>query len=78
MKIVIVDDQTLIRDGLVTICERFDDVAELKAHVLANPDQLARNLAVKFLTYATGRQPSPGELVEVDEIVTRLRESLPH
>ena len=27
MKIVIVDDQTLIRDGLVTICERLDDVA---------------------------------------------------
>jgi DNA-binding NarL/FixJ family response regulator len=26
MKVLIVDDQTLIRDGLVTICERLDDV----------------------------------------------------
>lgn len=26
MKIVIADDQALIRDGLATICERFDDV----------------------------------------------------
>jgi hypothetical protein len=60
--------------GETMVGERFDDVAELKAHVLANPDQLARNLAVKFLTYAIGRQPSPGELVEVDEIVARLRE----
>jgi cytochrome c553 len=54
--------------------EPFDDVAGLKAHVLANPDQLARNLTVKLLTYATGRPPSPAELVEVDEIVARLRE----
>jgi DNA-binding NarL/FixJ family response regulator len=26
MRVLIVDDQTLIRDGLVTICERLDDV----------------------------------------------------
>ncbi|WP_254511763.1 DUF1592 domain-containing protein [Anatilimnocola floriformis] len=52
----------------------FQNLTELKAHLLADPDQLARNMAVKFLTYATGRPPSGGDLVEIDEIVARLRE----
>lgn len=52
----------------------FKDLSELKAHLLADQDQLARNMVVKFLTYATGRHPSPSDLVEVDEIVARHRE----
>ena len=51
----------------------FKDVAGLKAILLEDPDQLARNLAVKLLTYATGRGLSGQDLLEVDEIVGRLR-----
>ena len=51
----------------------FKDLAELKTILLQDKDPLARNLATKLLTYATGREPGGADAVEVDEIVTRVR-----
>jgi mono/diheme cytochrome c family protein len=51
----------------------FRDIEELKQLLLAEPDQLARNLATKLLTYAAGTAPSGPDRFEVEEIVGRLR-----
>ncbi len=59
--------------GETTEGKKFKDATGLKAVLLEDPDQLARNLVVKLLTYATGRGLSGQDLLEVDEIVGRLR-----
>jgi hypothetical protein len=51
----------------------FRDIEELKQLLLAEPDQLARNLATKLLTYAVGTALSGPDRFEVEEIVGRLR-----
>ncbi len=51
----------------------FQDIDALKHLLLADPDQLARNLATKLLTYATGAPPSGPDRFEIEDIVGRLR-----
>ncbi|MEA3207238.1 MAG: hypothetical protein QOE70_295 [Chthoniobacter sp.] len=51
----------------------FQDIEAFKRILLAEPDQLARNLATKLLTYAAGTAPSGPDRFEVEDIVGRLR-----
>jgi len=51
----------------------FQNIEDLKKLLLADPDQLARNLATKLLTYAAGTAPSGPDRFEIEDIVGRLR-----
>ena len=51
--------------------ERSDYV--VVASLLADKDQLARSLARKIATYATGGSPEAGDQSEIEEIVRRIR-----
>jgi hypothetical protein len=52
---------------------RFADVESFKKLVLAEPDQLARNLAAQLTVYAIGAPLTGPDRSEIDEIVVRLR-----
>ena len=54
--------------------ESFSNIHGFKKLLLRDPDQLARNLARKLLTYATGRKISFADRRAVEEIVGRSRE----
>ncbi|MGI9470847.1 MAG: DUF1592 domain-containing protein [Rubripirellula sp.] len=49
--------------------EAFDDVEGMKQILTAKPEQLARNLASQFVTYATGAAPTFADRGAVDAIV---------
>jgi mono/diheme cytochrome c family protein len=49
----------------------FADIDELKQLLLADQDQIARALATRLLTYATGRAPDAVDAPQVDAIVAR-------
>jgi hypothetical protein len=53
----------------------FQDLAELKVLLLAEPEQIARNLTEKLVTYATGEPVRFGDHQLVDEILDETRES---
>jgi len=53
--------------------QAFGDLEALKKILLADPDQLARNLALKLLTYATGTAPSGPDRFEMEDLVIRSR-----
>ena len=63
-----VDPSFAMSDG-----RAFADIAEFKRILLADPDQLARNLASKFVTYATGAGIAYGDRGELEEIVAKTR-----
>ena len=52
----------------------FEDVADFKRILLADPDQLARNLASKLLTYGTGAGITFADRAVLDDIVAKTRE----
>jgi len=52
----------------------FENIDGLKRLLLADPDQLARSLTVKLLTYATGQAPRDLDRDAVDRLVSQLRE----
>jgi hypothetical protein len=52
---------------------RFRNIDEYKALLLADRDQLARALAVKLLTYATGVPPKTADRPKVEAIVESVR-----
>ena len=51
----------------------FKDMVEFKKILLADPDQLARNLAAKLLTYSTGAGISFADRAVLDDIVATTR-----
>jgi hypothetical protein len=53
---------------------RFTGIDELKRLLLDDPDQLARGLAGKLITYATGRAPDLADEPHVEAIVANVRE----
>ena len=63
-----VDPSYALADG-----RRFADVAEFKQLLLADRDQLARNLASKLVTYATGAGISFSDRAAIEAIVARTR-----
>jgi mono/diheme cytochrome c family protein len=64
-----VDPTDVLPDG-----RRFADIDELKHLLLQDRDQLARALAVKLLTYATGAAPEAADGPEVEAIVRKVRD----
>jgi hypothetical protein len=63
-----VDPVDKLADG-----REFKSIDELKQLLLEDKDQLARALATKLLTYATGAPPTAADEVEVNAIVTRIK-----
>ncbi len=53
--------------------QKFRDIDEFKQLLLKDKDQLARNLAERLVTYATGAAPQPGDRAEIEAIVGRIR-----
>ena len=52
---------------------RFRDIDEFKTLLLSDKDQVARALAVKMLTYATGVPPTAADRPKIDAIVESVR-----
>jgi mono/diheme cytochrome c family protein len=65
-----VDPSDVMPDG-----SKFATVDEFKQLVLKDKDQLARALAVKLLTYATGAIPEATDKAEIETIVRKVRET---
>jgi hypothetical protein len=63
-----VDAGDVLPDG-----RRFRTIDEYKNLLLSDPDQLARALAEKLLTYATGAPPTIGDREQVEAIVAAVR-----
>ena len=63
-----VDAGDVMPDG-----SRFKDIDEFKALLLKNKDQLARALAEKLVTYATGAAPSMVDKTEIEAVVRNSR-----
>lgn len=53
---------------------RFQDIDEFKQLLLTDKDQLARALAEKLLSYATGAAPTEADRSAIDEIVAKVRD----
>ena len=51
----------------------FHDIRDFKELLLANPDQIARNVAEKLVVYATGAPVSFADRSEIDRIVTATK-----
>ena len=51
----------------------FANIDELKQLLLADPDQIARSLTVRLVTYATGGVPQPADRAEIDRIVASVK-----
>ena len=64
-----VDPADVLADG-----RRFRDIDEFKQLLLADKDQLTRNLAEKLLAYATGAEPTPLDRPHIDKLVRRVSE----
>ena len=52
----------------------FRNIDEYKKLILEDKDQLARNLTEKLLAYGTGAVPSYGDKLQIETIVSRLRD----
>ncbi|MBI3865435.1 MAG: DUF1592 domain-containing protein [Planctomycetia bacterium] len=64
-----VDPADVLPDG-----RAFRNIDELKSLLLSDKDDLARALAMRLLTYATGGPPEPSDQPQIDAIVARARE----
>jgi hypothetical protein len=65
-----VDATGVLADG-----RGFKDIAELRAHLLADEDGLARNIIRQFLTYATGRGLRFSDRDEIEAILSKTKSS---
>ena len=63
-----VDPSDKLEDG-----RSFKNIDEFKKLLAADKDQLARSLAAKLLTYATGAAPTRTDKAHIESIVTQLR-----
>jgi hypothetical protein len=59
-----VDPADVLADG-----RKFRDIDEFKQLLLKDREQIARNLAERLVTYATGAAPQLGDQKEIDAIV---------
>jgi mono/diheme cytochrome c family protein len=64
----LVDTADVLPDG-----RRFKNIDEYKQLLLKDKDQLARALAEKLLSYATGGTPAKSDQPEIEAIVARIR-----
>ena len=63
-----VDPTTELADG-----QKIQNVDELKQAILKDKDQLARALARRLVTYATGGAPESSDQREIEAIIGRIR-----
>jgi hypothetical protein len=63
-----VDAADVLPDG-----QRFRNIDEYKQLLLKDKDQLARAMAEKLLSYATGGTPAKSDQPEIESIVARIR-----
>jgi hypothetical protein len=64
-----VDPSGTMADGRV-----FKDIEEFKKLLLAKPEVFARALTAKLITYGTGAPPEAIDAVEIERIVSRVKE----
>jgi len=64
-----VDAADVLPDG-----RKFQNIDEYKQRLLEDKDQLARALAEKLLSYATGAAPTNSDKPEIESIVRNIRE----
>jgi hypothetical protein len=64
----LVDAGDVLTDG-----RRFQNIDEFKTLLLSDKDQLARALAIKLLTYATGVPPTSADGPKIEAIVASIR-----
>jgi hypothetical protein len=64
-----VDPTTELPDG-----QKIRNIEEFKQALLRDKDQLARSLARRLVTYATGGAPEASDQREIETIVDRIRE----
>src|SRR3954463_9889818 len=62
-----VDPADVMPDG-----SKFRDIGEFKQLLLKDKDQLARALAEKLLTYATGGAPAKADRPEIEAMIARI------
>jgi hypothetical protein len=60
-------------NGIMPNGREFDDVRQLKAILLEDEGQIARNLVRQLMTYATGAPIGFSDRQEIEEILTRTR-----
>ncbi len=63
-----VDAADVLPDG-----SKFANIDEYKQLLLKDKDQLARALAEKLLSYATGAVPAKADQAEIEAIVAKIR-----
>lgn len=61
------------KGGITHDGKTFTTIEDYKRILLADPDQIARNLARKLLTYATGAEPQFADREVIEQIVAKAR-----
>lgn len=61
------------KGGVTPDGKTFTTVEDYKRLLLADPDQIARNLAAKLLTYATGAEPQFADREVIEQIVAQVK-----
>lgn len=61
------------KGGVTHDGKTFTTVEDYKRLLLADPDQIARNLAEKLLTYATGAEPQFADREVIEQIVAQVK-----
>jgi len=61
------------KGGITHDGKTFTTIEDYKRILLENPDQFARNLAEKLLTYATGAEPQFADREVIEQIVVKVR-----
>ncbi len=64
-----VDPSSVTEDG-----QPFQNIDEFRELLLRDKDQLARSLAIKLVTYASGGAPTKADQPEIEAIVARVRD----
>lgn len=64
-----VDPSGMTEDG-----QHFQNIDEFRQLLLGDKDQLARSLATKLMTYATGGPPTKADQPQIEAIVARVRD----
>ncbi|MFM2143149.1 MAG: hypothetical protein RLZZ476_1693, partial [Verrucomicrobiota bacterium] len=61
------------KGGVTPDGKTFATIEDYKRLLLADPDQIARNLAEKLLTYATGAEPQFADREVIEQIVAQVK-----
>jgi len=61
------------KGGVTHDGKTFTTIEDYKRLLLADPDQIARNLAEKLLTYATGAEPQFADREVIEQIVAKVK-----